>query len=140
MEVAKRVATLEKKEKVAAVIKKATKSMKRSCDIWKAHADWLAAGWPVDKDGNPLLNKKDSHAFVKFLLPRLVIMGELKLRDFSLMKVCGRWLGGIAWGMSWDNHMVAAANEMQTECEAEGDNLGVNLRLDTAPIFELGGV
>ncbi len=67
-------------------------------------------------------------------------MGELKLRDFSLMKVCGRWLGGIAWGMSWDNHMVAAANEMQTECEAEGDNLGVNLRLDTAPIFELGGV
>jgi hypothetical protein len=42
--------------------------------------------------------------------------------------------------MSWDDHMVAAANEMQTECEAKGDNLGVNLRLDMASIFELGGV
>ncbi len=33
MEAARWVATLEKKEKVAAVIKKATKSMKRNCDI-----------------------------------------------------------------------------------------------------------
>jgi hypothetical protein len=62
------------------------------------------------------------------------------LKDFSSMKVCVRWLGGIARGMSWDKHMVAAANEMQAKWEAEGDNLGVNLSLDTAPMFEFGRV
>jgi len=56
------------------------------------------------------------------------------------MKVCVRWLGGIAWGMSWDEHMVAAANETRAKWEAEGDNLGVNLSLDTAPMFEFGRV
>jgi hypothetical protein len=35
--------------------------------------------------------------------------------------------------------MVAVANKMRAEWEAKGDNLGVNLSLDTAPMFELGG-
>ncbi len=122
------------------MMKKATKAMKHNCKAQKAHADWVAAGWPVDKDGDPRLTKKDSHAILKFLLPRVDIKGELKLKDFSSMKACVRWLGGIVRGMSWDEHMVAAANKMQAEWEAKGDNLGVNLSLDTAPIFELGGV
>jgi hypothetical protein len=56
------------------------------------------------------------------------------------MKVCVRWLGEIARGMSWDEHMVAAANEMRAKWEAKGDNLGVNLSLDMAPMFEFGRV
>ncbi len=72
----------------------------------------MAAGWLVDEDGNPHLTKKDNHAIVKFLLSRFDIKGKLKLKDFSSMKTCVRWLGGIARGMSWDEHMVAAANEM----------------------------
>jgi hypothetical protein len=72
--------------KAAAVIKKGTKAMKHNCETQKAHADWVAAGWPVDEDGNPHLIKKDSHAIVKFILWRLDTKGELKLKDFSLMK------------------------------------------------------
>jgi hypothetical protein len=112
VEAAKWVTTLERRAKAAAVMKKAIKAMKRNCKAQKAHADWVAAGWLVDKDGNPHLTKKDSHAIIKFLLPRVDIMGELKLKDFSTMKVCVRWLGRIMRGMSWDKHMVAAANEM----------------------------
>ena len=44
------------------------------------------------------------------------------------------------WGMSWDDHIVAAAEVMRVEWEAEGENLEVNWRLDSAPMFELGGV
>jgi hypothetical protein len=51
-----------------------------------------------------------------------------------------RWLGEIAWGMSWDDHMMAAANKMGAKWEAKEDNLGVHLRLDMAPFFQLGGV
>jgi hypothetical protein len=117
VEAAKWVAMLERGAKAAAVMKKTTKAMKHNCEAQKAHADWVAAGWLVDEDGNPHLTKKDSHAIVKFLLPRLdiKIKGELKLKDFSLIKACVRWLGGIARGMSWDKHMVAAANQMQAE-------------------------
>jgi hypothetical protein len=140
VEAAKWVATLEKRPNAAAVMKKATKAMKRNCEAQKAHADWVVVRRLVDEDSNLCLNKKDSHATIKFLLPRLDIEGESKLKDFSSMKACVRWLGEIAPGMSWDDHMVAAMNVMRAEWEAEGDNLGVNLRLDTAPIFELGGV
>jgi hypothetical protein len=59
-----------------------------------------------------LLKFCDRHAIVKFLLPRLDIKGELKLKDFSLMKACVRWLSEIVQGMSWNEHMVAAANKM----------------------------
>ncbi len=38
---------------------------------------------PVDKDGNPRLTIKDNLAVVKFLLPRVDIMWELKLEDFN---------------------------------------------------------
>ncbi len=75
-----RVAILERRAKAATVMKKATKAMKGNCEARKAHADWVAAGRLVDEDGNPCLTKKDSHAIVKFLLTRLDIKGELKLK------------------------------------------------------------
>ncbi len=59
-----------------------------------------------------MLNKKDSLAVVKFLLPRVDITGKLKLKDFNSMKKCVVWLAEITWGMTWDEHMVAVAREI----------------------------
>jgi len=87
--------------------KKNTESYKQSCDTRKARAFWVLAGRPVDKIGHPRLNKKDSLEAVKFLLPRVDIMGKLKLKDFNSMKKCIVWLDEIARGMTWDKHMAA---------------------------------
>jgi hypothetical protein len=67
------------------------------------------AGRLVDEIRHPWLNKKDSLAVVKFLLPMVDITGKLKLKDFNSMKKCIVWLGEIARGMTWDEHMAAAA-------------------------------
>ena len=50
------------------------------------------------------------------------------------------WLGEIVQGMTWDEHMVAAALEIGKQWEADGEILGEDLRLDAPPIFSLGGV
>jgi hypothetical protein len=76
---------LEKRAKAAAVMKKATKAMKRNCEARKTHADCVAAGRLVDKDGNLRLNKQDSHAIVMFLLPRLGIKGESKATALEVL-------------------------------------------------------
>ncbi len=94
----------------------------------------------MDEMGHPRLNKKDSLAVVKFLPPRVVITGTLKLKDFNLMKKCIVWLAEIVGGMTWDKHMAAASLEMGEQWEAEGRILGEDWRLDAAPIFSLGGV
>ncbi len=78
----------------------------------------------MDEIGHPRLNKKDSLAVVKFLQPRVDIMGKLKLKDFNSTKKCIVWLTEIAWGMTWDEHMAAAALEIGEQWEAEGKNLG----------------
>jgi hypothetical protein len=63
------------------------------------------------------LNKKDSLGVMKFLLllPRVDIMGKLKLKDFNSMKKCIVWLGEIARGMSWDKHMAAGALDIREQ-------------------------
>ncbi len=52
---------------------------------------------------------------VKFLLPRIDIKGEHKLKDFGTMKKCNKWLGEIGRGMTWDEHMVVAVEESRAE-------------------------
>jgi hypothetical protein len=103
------MAELEKKAKAKTEQKKNNESYEQSCDARKAHANWVLAGRPVDEIGHPRLNKKDSLVVVKFLLPRVDITGKLKLNDFNSMKKCIVWLGEIARGMTWDEHMAAAA-------------------------------
>ena len=142
VEAGKRMAELEMKVRTKDERKKHTELNKRSCEARKAHADWVLAGSPVDKIGHLWLNKKDSLALLKFLLPRVDITGKLKLKDFNLMKKCVVWLGlgEIARGMTWDKHMVAAAKEIEDQWKAKGEILGEDLRLDQLPIFALGGV
>jgi hypothetical protein len=97
-------------------------------------------GRPVDEIGHPRLNKKDSLAVVKFLLPRVDITGTLKLKDFNSMKKCIVWLGEIARGMTWDEHMAAAALDIREQWKAEGEILGEDFILDAPPLFALGGI
>ena len=93
--------------------KKNTKLNKRSCDPCKAHADWVLAERLADEVGHPQLKKKDSLVVVKFLLPRVDITENLMLKDFNSMKKCIVWLGEIARGVTWDEHMVAAVLDIQ---------------------------
>ena len=60
MEVAKRIAEVDKRTRAAVVaaLKKGTDAMKLSCEALKAHRDWVCAGKPVDDDGSRRLNKK----------------------------------------------------------------------------------
>ena len=82
------MAELEKKAKAKTEQKKNTESNKWSCDARKAHANRVLAGRQVDEIGHLRLNKKDSLAVVKFLLPRVDITRKLKLKDFNSMKKC----------------------------------------------------
>ncbi len=94
----------------------------------------------MDEIGHLRLNKKDSLDVVKFLLPRVDIMGKLKLKDFDSMKKYIVWLGEIARGMTWDEHMAVAALDIREQWKAEGEILGEDLMLDAQPIFALGGI
>ena len=112
VEAAKRIAELDKRVRLAATLKKGTDVMRLSCEVWKTCQDWVSAGKPVDDEGSPWLNKKDSYVIVKFLLPIVDITRALKLKDYNSMKKCMVWLGGIAQGMIWDDHTVAAGLEI----------------------------
>ena len=70
------MAELKKKAQAKMEQKKNTELYKQSCDARKARAFWVLAGRPVDEIGHPRLNKKDSLAVVKFLLPRVDITGK----------------------------------------------------------------
>ena len=135
VEAAKRIAELDKRARLVVELKKGTDAVKLSYEARKAHRDWVSAGKPVDDEGSPRLNKKDSYAIVKFLLPIVDITGALKLKDYNSMKKCVAWLGGIARGMNWDEHMVAAGLEIRDQWEAEGLIDGEKISYDTPSLF-----
>jgi hypothetical protein len=92
VEAGKRMAELKKKAKEKGELKKNLELNKPSCDARKSHRDWVLVGSPVDVSGHLRLNRKDSLALVRFLLPKVDILGELKLKDFNSMKKCNVWL------------------------------------------------
>jgi hypothetical protein len=57
------------------------------------------------------LNRKSAHAIVRFLLPRVEIKGELKMKVFNSMKAYVKWLWEVKRGMTWDKHVHAAVEE-----------------------------
>ena len=126
LEGGRRVAEVEKMAKAAVATKKADQMVDLGNNAKTAHGVWVTKGRPIDADGNPVLDKNASYAVVKFLLPRVDILGELKLKDFNSMKKCVKWLGSIGRGMTWDEHMAAALEERRAQ-------LG-------PPLFSLGGV
>ena len=114
--------------------------MKRDGEAQKAHREWVREGRLVNDDGNPTLNRKCAHAIVRFLLPRVEIKGELKMKDFNSMKACEKWLGGVKLGMTWDEHMHAAAEEKTATYEEMWQADNENSAVGAAPLFELGSV
>jgi hypothetical protein len=100
----------------------------------------VLVGSPVDVVGHPQLNKKDSLALVKFLLPKVDILGELKLKDFNSMKKRNMWLGEIGHGMTWDEHMVVTGQDIGEQWLTAEEIWGEDSRLDGPLMFELGGV
>ena len=54
------------------------------------------------------------------------------------MKACVQWLGQIAQGMTWDEHMAAAAEETWAKWKLMWEDAGSTQ--NDALLFELGGV
>jgi len=52
-------------------------------EVQKAHKEWVCDGRLINYDENPKLNRKSAHAIVRFLLPRVDIKGELKMKDLT---------------------------------------------------------
>ena len=109
-------------------------------EVQKAHKEWVCDGRLINYDENPKLNRKSAHAIVRFLLPRVDIKGELKMKDINSMKVCMKWLGEVKRGMTWDEHMHAAAEEKMVAYEEMWRADNENLAVGAAPLFELGSV
>ena len=62
----------------------------------------------------------------------------LELKEYNEMKTCIMWLGGIEWGLNWDEHMVSARLEIEISgSEAEGEIEGENnfLRYDVLAFY-----
>ncbi len=70
-----------------------------------AYQAWVKSVRPVTPQGYPKMNLKNAKSIIKVLLPIIDIKGELKMKDFSTVGVCLKWLGEIARGMTWDEHM-----------------------------------
>ena len=77
---------------------------------------------------------------MRFLLPRVDIKGELKMKDCNSMKACVKWLGKVKRGMTWDEHMHAAAEVKKAAYEEMWRADNTNLAVGAAPLFELGSV
>jgi hypothetical protein len=88
-------------------------------------AEATRTGRKVNVNGFPDLDRSLSYAVVKFLLLKIDINEELRLKNFGTMNKCNVWLGGIGRGMTWDEHMEAVVAELRAK-------LG-------APLFALGG-
>ena len=56
------------------------------------------------------------------------------------MKVCVKWLGEVKRGMTWDEHMHAAAEEKTAAYEEMWRADNENFAVGAAPLFELGSV
>ena len=86
--------------------------------------------------GYPKLSRKEALAIVKVLLPLIDIKQELKLKNFTTLATCVKWLGGIGRGMNWDEHM----RDYRCKLMEAWAFVGLDLRKDSAPLFMLGGV
>ena len=72
----------------------------------KSYMKWVADGKSVDANGHPTLGRKDAINIVKVLLPR--ISPEAKMKDYSTLKNCTKWLGELKGGTTiWVDEMQA---------------------------------
>jgi len=62
------------------------------------------------------------------------------MKDFNSMKACVKCLGEVKRGMTWDEHMHAAAEEKTVAYEEVWRADNENSAVRAAPLFELGSV
>ena len=84
----------------------------------------------------PKMHLKPAKSIIKVLLPMIDIKGELKMKNFDRVGVCLKWLGEIARGMTWDQHMREYMMIVWEERATEGHTFD----LTAPPLFEVGGV
>ena len=84
----------------------------------------------------PKMHLKPAKSIIKVLLPMIDIKGELKMKNFDRVGVCLKWLGEIARGMTWDQHMREYMMIVWEERATEGHTFD----LPAPPLFEVGGV
>ena len=58
------------------------------------------------------------------------------MKNFDRVGVCLKWLGEIARGMTWDQHMSEYMMKVWEERETEGHTFNVT----APPLFEVEGV
>jgi hypothetical protein len=136
MEGSKQVLREAPEQMEAAAAKKVTGIKLKEDKGVLAYQAWVKSGWPVTPEGYPKMNLKNAKSIIKVLLPIIDIKGELKMKDFGTVGACLKWLGGIARGMTWDEHMKEYMDKMWEEGACEG----VNLDVTAPPLFELRGV
>ena len=71
----------------------------------KCFIAWVKDGRCVDGNGHPILTKWDAISIVKVLLPKISPMEKMK--DYSSLKKCTKWLGELASGTTWADEMEA---------------------------------
>ena len=101
-----------------------------------AYQAWVESGRPKTDEGWPKMHLKPAKSIIKVLLPMIDIKGELKMKNFDRVGVCLKWLGEIARGMTWDQHMREYMMIVWEERATEGHTFD----LPAPPLFEVGGV
>ena len=99
----------QEQERSAALKKEYDKKESADCMLWiglKSFVAWVKDGRNVDGNGHPILTKKSAVSIVKVLLPK--ISPEAKLKDYTSMSSCTKWLGELAGGTHiWVDEMQA---------------------------------
>jgi len=100
-----------------------------------AYQAWVDGGCLKTAEGCPKMNLKPAKSIIKVLLPIIDIKGELKMKDFRTVGVCLKWLGEIARGMTWDEHM----KDYMCKLLEERATIGLDTDVTAPPLFEVGG-
>jgi len=105
MESSKQVEREAMEQMEVAAAKKVTGNKLKEDEGVIAYQDWVGGGRLKTAEGYPKMNMKRAKSIIKVLLPMIDVKGEHKMKDFGTVGVCLKWLGEIARGMTWDEHM-----------------------------------
>jgi hypothetical protein len=106
MEISKQVVREAGKQIEAAAAKKVAGNKTMEDEGVLAYQDWVESRRLKTDEGWPKMNlKRTPKSIIKVLLPIIDIKGLLKMKNFDRVGVCLKWLGQIARGMTWDQHM-----------------------------------
>ncbi len=106
----------------------------------KYYMTWVQGGMKVDGEGNLKLLKNAVYTIIKILLPKVDILGTVRLREFKMVKVCTKWLREIHRGMTWDQHMQEAVAEWERVQAEEWETIEADnaRQVNGVSLFQIG--